>query len=163
LQNNFLEELQKGHQISRLELAISNACNFGCKHCMHFLNNEVHNRLATELNMTVETAKASIDRFVKKVRANGNNFIRVHFGNGEPLINWKVIVFCLEYCESIADIKFSYAINTNLSLLTKEKAEILKKYQVKISTSLDGLEEANDLIRIDHRGKGIGWAMLFNL
>ncbi|CAD5926374.1 putative protein MJ0907 [Planktothrix tepida] len=154
LQKEFLEQLQKGYQISRLELAISNACNFGCKHCMHFLNNEMPTRVDPKLNMSVETAKASIDKFVEKVRASGNNFIRVHFGNGEPLINWKVILFCLEYCESIEDTKFAYAINTNLSLLTKQKAEILKKYKVKISTSLDGLRESNDLIRVDHQGQG---------
>ncbi|MDB9486950.1 radical SAM protein [Dolichospermum circinale CS-537/01] len=154
LQKDFLKELEKGTQISRLELAISNACNFGCQHCMHFLNNEVPSRISPELNMSAEIAKASIDKFVEKVRASGNNFVRVHFGNGEPLINWKVLLFCLEYCESINDIKFSYAINTNLSLLTKDRAKILKKYNVKISTSLDGVGKVNDLIRVDCQGQG---------
>ncbi len=154
LHEDFLTELQQGHRLQRLELAISNACNFGCKHCMHFLNNEFQTRNSPELNMSVETAKKSIDKFIETVRASGNYFVRIHLGNGEPLINWKTILFVLEYCESIPDIKFAYAINTNLSLLTRQKAEILKKYKVKISTSIDGLREANDLIRIDAKERG---------
>lgn len=154
LHEYFLNELEQGYRLQRLELAISNACNFGCKHCMHFLNNEFTTRNSPELNMSVETAKESIDKFIEKVRESGNSLVRIHFGNGEPLLNWKTLLFVLEYCESIPDIKFYYAINTNLSLLNRQKAETLKKYQVKISTSLDGLREANNLIRIDSKGKG---------
>lgn len=152
LQQKFLEQLTGGFRLGRLELAISNACNFGCKHCMHFLNNEFPNRIDPSMHMSIETAKKSIDLFVEQVRKSGNNSVRVHFGNGEPLMNWKTLVFALEYCESIKDLNFSYAINTNLSLLNREKAEVLKRYNVKISTSLDGLKEANDSIRIDRQG-----------
>lgn len=45
LHEGFLKEVQVGEKLSRLELAISNACNFGCQHCMHFLNNEVPSRI----------------------------------------------------------------------------------------------------------------------
>lgn len=154
LHEDFLNQIQQGKILSRLELAVSNACNFGCNHCMHFSNNEFSNRYAPEMNMSIETAKKSIDRFVSIVKKNGNNIIRVHFGNGEPLMNWKTILFTLEYCETIKDINFMYAINTNLSLLSEDKAKVLKKYNVKISTSLDGLKNANDLIRIDSKGNG---------
>jgi radical SAM protein with 4Fe4S-binding SPASM domain len=69
-------------------------------------------------------------------------------------MNWGTLIFALKHCESIEDINFSYAINTNLSLLDREKAEVLKRYNVKISTSLDGLKEANDSIRIDRQEQG---------
>ncbi|MDJ1175155.1 radical SAM protein [Roseofilum capinflatum] len=154
LHEDFLTELKQGNKLQRLELAISNACNFGCKHCMHFLNNDFETRNSPELNMSAETAKESIDKFIKKVRLSENSLVRIHFGNGEPLLNWKTLLFVLEYCESIPDIQFFYAINTNLSLLNCQKAETLKKYKVKISTSLDGLRETNDLIRIDAKGQG---------
>lgn len=154
LQQNFLEKITTGVELGRLELAISNACNFGCKHCMHFLNNNFDSRISRSMHMSIGTAKKSIDIFVDKVKKNNNNSVRVHFGNGEPLMNWKTLIFALEYCESIKDIEFSYAINTNLSLLNREKAEVLKMYNVKISTSLDGLKEANDSIRVDRQGHG---------
>lgn len=154
LQQNFLEKITTGVELGRLELAISNACNFGCKHCMHFLNNNLDGRISPSMHMSIETARKSIDIFLDKVKKNNNNSVRVHFGNGEPLMNWKTLVFALEYCDSIKNINFSYAINTNLSLLTREKAEVLKMYNVKISTSLDGLKEANDSIRVDRQGHG---------
>lgn len=154
LHEGFLKEVQAGEKLSRLELAISNACNFGCQHCMHFLNNEVPSRIDPAMHMSTETAKHSIDTFVAQVRKSGNNSVRVHFGNGEPLMNWATLIFALEYCDSIEDINFSYAMNTNLSLLDEKKAEILKKYNVKISTSLDGLKDGNDSIRVDQKGRG---------
>ncbi len=50
LHEDFLKEVQAGEKLSlRLELAISNACNFGCQHCMHFLNNEVPSRIDCRL------------------------------------------------------------------------------------------------------------------
>ncbi len=154
LHEEFLKEVQAGEKLSRLELAISNACNFGCQHCMHFLNNEVPSRIDPSMHMSADTAKQSIDTFIAQVRKSGNNLVRVHFGNGEPLMNWATLIFALEYCDSIEDINFSYAINTNLSLLDDKKAEVLKKYNVKISTSLDGLKDANDSIRVDQKGRG---------
>ncbi|NQE45187.1 hypothetical protein C5S31_04085 [ANME-1 cluster archaeon GoMg2] len=150
----FLKKVQHGTSLSRLELAISDACNLGCTHCMHFKNNEIPSRTGKALNMSIDIAKTSIDTFVDVVRKAGNNKVRVHFGNGEPLMNWKMLKYCLEYCSSINDISFSFAINTNLTLVTKEIAEVLKEYNVKISTSLDGLREGNDLIRVDREGKG---------
>jgi len=150
----FLKDVQAGEKLSRLELAISNTCNFGCQHCMHFLNNEVPSRIDPSMHMSVDTAKQSIDTFIAQVKKSGNNSVRIHFGNGEPLMNWATLIFVLEYCNSIREINFSYAINTNLSLLDQKKAEVLKQYNVKISTSLDGLQEANDSIRVDQKGRG---------
>ncbi len=153
-QKQFIQDVSSGKELVRLELAISNSCNFGCKHCMHFLNNDLGSLSNHEMNMSIENAKASIDAFVDIIRKNGNNRVRLHFGNGEPLINWGTIQFVLEYCESINDINFSYAINTNLSLLNTAKALILKKYDVKISTSVDGFGKVNDLIRTYRNGNG---------
>lgn len=153
-QNEFINTIQNKKTLNRLELAISDACNLGCSHCMHFKNNSIEKRTSPNLNMTIENAKSSIDKFVKLVKNVGNNTIRVHFGNGEPLINWNTLKFCLEYCHSIKDINFTYAVNTNLTLLTREMALTLKKYNCKISTSLDGMENGNDLVRQDLSGKG---------
>jgi radical SAM protein with 4Fe4S-binding SPASM domain len=154
LHKPFIDEVKQGSMLERLELAISDACNLGCSHCMHFKNNQIATRTSPVLNMSIETAKKSIDTFLEEVAKTGNNKVRVHFGNGEPLLNWKTMKFCLEYCSSIPNIKCSFATNTNLTILSKEIAETLKKYRVKIATSLDGLKEGNDAIRVDLKGRG---------
>lgn len=76
------------------------------------------------------------------------------FSNAEPLINWPVIRQVLEYCDSMAGLTFEFAINTNLALMTRQIAELLKRYQVRIATSLDGDQAANDAIRITKGGQG---------
>jgi len=153
--------VETGVVADRMGLAISDACNFGCAHCIHFQpEGEKHVRLQIyqkphrELLMTFETAQRCVDHVVALMRKNNSNLCRIHFGNAEPLINWGVIKQVLEYCDSLDGLKFEYSINTNLSLLTLEIANILKKYRVGIATSLDGLEKANDAIRVDMGGKG---------
>jgi len=153
-QNDYIKEIQSKKTLTRLELAISDACNLGCSHCMHFKNNSIEKRTSPSLNMSIENAKDSIDKFVKLVRSVNNKEVRVHFGNGEPLVNWKTLKFSMEYCETIKDIDFSYAVNTNLTLLTRDMALTLKKYNCKISTSLDGIGKGNDIVRQDLKGKG---------
>lgn len=153
-QTPFLDSIADGHEFGRLELAITDACNLGCSHCMHFKNAGIENTASPTLNMSIDVAKNAIDEFVKEARKKQWNKIRVHFGNGEPLLNWKTLSFCIEYCESIKDISFEYAMNSNLTLLTDKKVEFLAKYKVGIATSIDGLKESNDLIRVDQAGKG---------
>lgn len=104
--------------------------------------------------MSWETARRCIDHYVVLMRKNGCSEGKIHFGNAEPLINWPVIENVLAYCEQMSDLKFEFAINTNLVLMTRVIAETFKRYRVIIATSLDGTAEANDAIRITKGGRG---------
>ncbi|OGM96791.1 hypothetical protein A2532_02690 [Candidatus Wolfebacteria bacterium RIFOXYD2_FULL_48_11] len=104
--------------------------------------------------MSWETAKKCIDQYAGLMKKYGNRHGKMHFGNAEPLINWPVIEKVLRYCEGMSDLTFEFAINTNLTLMTREIAEVLKKYHVRIATSLDGTAQANDAIRISKGGAG---------
>ncbi len=153
--------VSSGRTIDRTGLAISDSCNFGCIHCIHYqpLNNNgkvipVYQKSARQLNMSWEIAKQCIDRYVALMRENGYTFCKIHFGNGEPLINWSVIAMVLEYCSKMDDLIFEFSINTNLVLMTREIAEMLKRYRIRIATSLDGTRIANDAIRITKDGRG---------
>src|SRR3989344_4977160 len=150
-----LSRVSTGQTVDRMGLAISDSCNFGCTHCIHFQpssNNGVtlpiYQKPAKQLNMSWETAKKCIDRYVALMRKQGYNHCKIHFGNAEPLINWSVIEKILRYCDGMDGLTFEFAINTNLVLMTKEMAEEFKKYGVRIATSLDGTSQANNAIRI---------------
>ncbi|MBU4455049.1 radical SAM protein, partial [Patescibacteria group bacterium] len=156
-----LSKVSAGQTIDRMGLAISDSCNFGCVHCIHFQpssNNGVmlpiYQKPAEQLNMSWETAKKCIDQYVALIREQGHNHCKIHFGNAEPLINWPVIKKILHYCDGMDNLTFEFAINTNLVLMTREIAEAFKKYQVRIATSLDGTLQANDAIRISKGGHG---------
>ena len=150
-----LAQVRERQTVDRMGLAISDACNFGCTHCIHFqpaTNSGVvlpeYRRTTPQLKMTWETAKRCVDQYIALIREQGKTHAKIHFGNAEPLINWLVIEQVLGYCEKVCDFSFEFAINTNLVLMTRRIAETLKKHRVRIATSLDGNQAANDAIRI---------------
>lgn len=156
-----LTQVKQGQTVDRMGLAISNSCNFGCSHCLHFQpasdNGKVlpeYQKPFVQLNMSWETAQRCIDHYVALMRKNGVAEGKIHFGNAEPLVNWPVIKRVLAYCDAMDDLTFEFAINTNLALMTREIAETLKRYGVIIATSLDGTAKANDSIRITKGGHG---------
>ena len=156
-----LAQVQERRTVDRMGLAISDSCNFGCTHCIHFqpITNfgqvlPMYQRATPQLNMTWEIAKRCVDKYVSLVREQGRIYGKIHFGNAEPLVNWPVIAQVLEYCSKMDDFSFEFAINTNLVLMTRQIAEAFKKHQVRIATSLDGAQTANDAIRITKGGKG---------
>lgn len=155
-----LLKVSNGQTVDRMGLAISDSCNFGCTHCIHFQSSSnngamlpIYQKPAKQLNMSWETAKKCIDYYVALMKKQGHNHCKIHFGNAEPLINWSVIEKILRYCDGMNELTFEFAINTNLVLMTREIAEVLKQYQVRIATSLDGTLQANDAIRISKRGQ----------
>lgn len=157
----YLSKVKAKQTVDRIGLAISNFCNFGCTHCIHFQPSSNNGRILSiyqkpiqQLNMSWETAKKCIDQYVALMRKNGYTLCKIHFGNAEPLLNWSVIEKILHYCDDMYDLIFDFAINTNLVLMTREIAEVLKRYQVRIATSLDGTSRANDAIRINKKGQG---------
>ncbi len=156
-----LAQVQKRRTVDRMGLAISDLCNFGCTHCIHFQPTTnvgqalpMYQRVVSQLNMTWETAKRCVDQYIALMREQDKTHGKIHFGNAEPLINWAVIGRVLEYCSKIDDLSFEFAINTNLVLMNRQIAETFKRYQVRIATSLDGTQTANDAIRITKGGQG---------
>lgn len=156
-----LAKIQEQSTVDRMGLAISDSCNFGCTHCIHFQPttncgqvSPMYQKMTPRLNMTWEIAKRCIDQYIMLIRKQGKMHGKIHFGNAEPLVNWPVIEQALKYCSTIEDLSFGFSINTNLVLMTRQIAEKFKKYQVRIATSLDGTQQANDAIRITKDGRG---------
>lgn len=104
----------------------------------------------------MNTAKEAVDQYLAILRDHGKRNAEINFGGGEPLLRWPVIKQILEYCciNYDSEFEFRFSINTNASLITPEIATILKKYRVKIASSLDGLREGNDRVRLTKLGNG---------
>ncbi len=159
-QRELLRRVAERQTIDHISLSVSENCNFGCKHCMFYQSDSqgtplpIYQKPARALIMDWPTAKACVDKYIGLLVSREESYGRIHFGNAEPLLNWKVIAAVLEYCSELSGFTFEFAINTNLSLLTAEMAQLLKLYGVKVATSLDGLGDANDAIRTTKGGKG---------
>ncbi|MEO9827593.1 MAG: radical SAM protein [Paracoccaceae bacterium] len=151
-QDSFIDEAVAGTRLRKLEIAISDACNLRCPHCMHFNNGAASSGKVVNISHTAITL--AIENFIAALPESFDEVIHVHFGNGEPLINWKAIEFAVGYCESKSDYKFKYAINSNLTLMSEEIAQFMARYRFRISTSLDGIKDVNDRQRVSKAGKG---------
>ncbi|NCA75977.1 MAG: radical SAM protein [Alphaproteobacteria bacterium] len=139
-----------GDIINNLILNISGACNLRCKYCIIFGNT----RQGSLLHMTFETAKTAIDTFIAENPAS-NGFGIVFFG-GEPLLNEKVIEKVLDYCREISLVtekQVSFSLVTNGTILTKPIIEMIRKFSVKLSITIDGDERNHNLNRDFNNGK----------
>ncbi len=149
----FVRDATEARFLNRLEIAISDACNLRCPHCMHFNNNDVPSASSAQ-NISHTSVMLAIEAFLSALPKGFADTVRVHFGNGEPLINWSAVVYAVDYCEERKPFKFRYAINSNLTLMTPEMAEFIADHDFKVSTSLDGIKDVNDRQRKSLGGKG---------
>ncbi len=148
-----LKKVKEKQTINHISLAVSNICNLGCEHCM-FFQDISHHQNTSSVKMNWKMAKKCLDAYIKIMTEINESHGRIHFGNAEPLLNWSVIEKTVAYCQSQNSFDFEYGMNTNLWQLNKKMAEFLKKYKIRIATSLDGLEIANDTIRVTKNNKG---------
>ena len=125
-------------------------CNFKCIYC--------HSRATPEKfngpDMDEDTAKKTVDF----IMTTPSEEIGIEFQGGEPLEDFDMMKFIIEYAETKAKKKHKkvlFSFTTNLTLMTEEILNFLKEHHIMgLSTSLDGPKEVHDFNRIYENGKG---------
>lgn len=124
--------------MNNITLQVTQACNFYCRYCP-FSGNGILDRTHGNHQMTWQTAKTALDFFIK--HSIFSQTLSISFYGGEPLLNYGLIVKCVDYMKRIEkDKKINYYITTNVSLLDKEKIDFLKSNDFNILASFDGPE-----------------------
>lgn len=109
---------------------INNECNLNCKHCRVSEKNDSE-------KLSLREAKNMLAEFWY------NGITMLNLSGGEPFLR-KDIFEILDYTQKFDDI----VITTNGTLLDEEKCKKLSTYKnIKLSISLDGLEETHDSFR----------------
>lgn len=109
---------------------VTNYCNSECVYCQAQSNSMNNCKM-----MSKEIAQVSVDIALQSPQKE----LSFEFQGGEPLSNFSVIKYIIEYSEkSKRDKIIHYNLVSNLSLLTDEMIIFFKEYNVSISTSLDG-------------------------
>ncbi len=122
-------------------------CNHHCQYC----HAAVAPMSAKGLDMTQETAQRCVDTIL---HTNAQN-ITIEFQWGEPLVNWEVLQFVVEYASIRAQYlqkNLSFALVSNLTLMTHEKLDWLLERNISICTSLDGDEQHHNMNRSGFQG-----------
>ena len=109
---------------------INNECNLNCKHCRVSEKNDNE-------KLSLKEAKSLL------AECWYNGITMLNLSGGEPFLREDIFEI-LDYAEKFEDI----VITTNGTLLNEEKCKKLSTYKnIKLSISLDGLEETHDKFR----------------
>lgn len=115
------------------------SCNCSCVYCQ--VNSRKNN--ASENDMSLKTALS----FCDFVFALPHKNIKIEFQGGEPSLRFDTIELIarrVSHLNRRYGKNIEYVICTNLLNLSKHEIKILKKYNIAISTSLDGAKSVHD-------------------
>lgn len=118
------------------------ACNCNCVYCQ--VNSKKND--SKENDMSLKTLLS----FCDFVFALPHKNIKIEFQGGEPSLRFDSIEFIvrrLNHLNKKYQKDIEYVICTNLLTLTKHEIKILKKFNIVISSSLDGPKELHDYNR----------------
>lgn len=114
-------------------------CNQKCLYC----HSSVVDPSRTDTDMDLETAKRTVDF----IFSTPNPTLCLEFQGGEPLLNWPIVKFIVQYAQAKAKAgkrRLIPALVTNFTLMNEERLNFLFEKHVAICTSLDGPAELHD-------------------
>lgn len=138
-------EIKYSDQVDGLKIHVSNSCNLRCSYCYA---NQGNYGSKSEL-MNINTAN-DIIYFINEYMKN-NPLKYITFFGGEPLLAIDIIEMI---CRAFFDKGIIFLMQTNGTILNDKILNIIKKYNVIITVSLDGPKEINDFNRVDKHGVG---------
>ena len=125
---------------------VTNMCNMNCIYCQARDNCKKHNGM-----MNKEVAKKSVDLAL----SSKNKYLSFEFQGGEPLLNFDIIKYIVEYTnKNKGDKEVDFNLVSNLTLLNQEIIDFILKYEIGISTSLDGNVSLHNHNRPYKNGQG---------
>lgn len=115
---------------------VTTACNFQCVYCQ-----AQNGHIIPHGMMDKEVARRAVDIALQSPAKH----LQFEFQGGEPLLNFDIIRFIVEYSQSQHSGKsISYSIVSNLSLINEEIADYIIRNRISVSTSLDGSVTVHD-------------------
>lgn len=163
-ENKFADYIKKVYNLNKFDLEIiylifNTYCNLKCKYCYVEGSSEPNFREHTMDKTTFKEFISYLDKLIscEKIKnPNKKKLTFIYYGS-EPLISKELFIKSLIKISEICDkkgIKPDFQITTNGVLLDKEIIDAIKKFEVRVSISLDGEKEINDKMRITQDNKG---------
>lgn len=122
-------------------------CNHRCVYCQA----SAQDMTQKDMDMSQETAQQVVD----KIFQTTNPFIAIEFQGGEPIVNWPVVQFIIEYAQRKnrqAKKDLQIRLISNFTLMTEDKLKYLLGKKVSLCVSLDGPEKLHNKNRPMNRG-----------
>lgn len=138
--------------VEQLTLQVTQGCNLVCGYCPYSSTN-TNQRGHTNQTMSKELAIEAIDFYYSVSRTIDP--IIIGFYGGEPLLNFKLIKYVVEYTKKkFWGKKVKFTITTNATILSPAIFKYLVENDFQILLSIDGPEKIHDSERKFTNGKG---------
>ena len=129
-------------ELECIKIHVSNICNLKCNYCYASYGN--YGKKDTLMSFKIAERIVDYIKRTKKIRY-------VTFFGGEPFMAMDVIEYI---CENLIQNNIKFFAQTNGTLLNDRILEVIKKYHIKLTISLDGMKEINDYNRKFRSGQG---------
>jgi radical SAM/SPASM domain FxsB family protein len=141
-----------GIEINTIVVKIASRCNLNCDYC--YMYQHVDQSFKKQPRFMSHDTIIALARQIKAYLEESElKCMRVCLHGGEPLTaGFERIEALLSILKDFLGDKVGFSIQTNGVLLKKKFLDLFKKYDVKISLSLDGPKKANDKHRLDFKG-----------
>ena len=152
--------IESGGAINKLRLNVAMTCNMQCAYCYV----ETADKSSGDKMMAWPTAQKALDVFFDLQEKHHYEQSIVRFFGGEPLLNWPVISYCLDYVRKInSSIAIEYILNTNGTVFSEPMAQKLADHRVGLAVSVDGIAKDHDRFRKFKTGSGTFRVIMTNL
>lgn len=156
-------EVQINSKVRQMVLNVTDNCNLKCKYCIYsgdFTGRRSHRKTF----MTRKVAKKALDYFLEHSKKQ-KGFIALGFYGGEPLLNFDLVKWCIEYVSKNynRDTPLILTITTNGTVFNQEIIDFLIRHKAILFISLDGPQNIHDKNRKSLEGKGTFHKIVDNL
>ena len=130
-----------------LILKLVGYCNLACSYCYDYDDARYKDRL------TFEQASSAIVQALDAAPGD----LTVLFHGGEPLLAFDLVRRLVDAARDAQEgtaKRLHFSIQTNGTVFRDEVVDFLIEHHFSVGLSLDGPPDVNDLLRVDHRGRG---------
>lgn len=127
-------------------LNLTRRCNLGCRYCYAGAGKSGD-------DMSSETALTILDQMLELHKGDGEK-PTILFHGGEPLLNFGIIEDVIRYADHLPAGSVRFEVQTNLTLLSRERAEFMKAHDIGVGISIDGPQHLHDATRSFQNGAG---------
>jgi uncharacterized protein len=134
--------------VTDVSIDLSGNCNMACKYCFE---KPIFSRTG---NMTNKVIKKTLEFAFEK--CEGSSTLSLHFGSGEPLIEFNKLKQLVSLACQIADhkgINLGFELTTNGTLINKEIAAYLAEHSFNVRLSCDGPPHVHNTFRKFKNGR----------
>lgn len=154
IKNKSSMKAEKENSIECLKIHVSNTCNLKCRYCYAQFGNYGN----VDMIMDSEMLKKLITYIKKFIKIYNLKYIT--FFGGEPFLAIDIIK---KICEEFSGNDIRFLLQTNGTIMNSEILDLVKKFKITITVSLDGPEYINDFNRIDHNNRGTFYEIVKNI